>query len=216
MSFKRGVIWLAGAALVLVVLLIGGTALQIYAYSRQSERVHADAIIVLGEGTMGVLPSPVFQERINYALELYREGWAHKIILTGGSPRPNTIADSTVAKSYAAHHGIPAADLLNETQSRNTLQNLSYAKELGAQAGLHSFLIVSDPLHMKRAMTMAHDLGMTAYTAPTPTTRFRSISTKSRFLVSETFLLLGYVLARQFTQPDAASVLVHPLSGMIQ
>jgi uncharacterized SAM-binding protein YcdF (DUF218 family) len=198
LSVKKWLLLLAGSTLVLVVLVIGGTALEIYAYSLQSEHVKTDAIIVLGAATWGNRPSPVFQERINYAVELYRAGWAHKIIMTGGAPTPNDTSPSTVARNYAAQQGIPVADLLTETQSTNTIQNLRYAQAVGAQQGFSTYLIVSDPMHMKRAMTMAYDLGMTAYTAPTPTTRFRSIAAQSGFLFSETFELLGYLFARQF------------------
>ena len=50
-------------------------------------------------------------------------------------------------------------------------------------------IIVSDPLHMKRAMLLAEDAGIKAYSSPTPSTRYVSLRTKIPFLARETFLL---------------------------
>lgn len=59
-------------------------------------------------------------------------------------------------------------------------------------------LIVSDPLHMKRAMLYAKDFGITAYSSPTPTTLYRSRKTKASFLMREVFYYSGYRLTRMF------------------
>jgi uncharacterized SAM-binding protein YcdF (DUF218 family) len=59
---------------------------------------------------------------------------------------------------------------------------------------LKSAIIVSDPLHMKRAMMMADDLGIEAVSSPTPTTRYRSLRTKLGFLVRELYFVHHYVL----------------------
>ncbi len=45
----------------------------------------------------------------------------------------------------------------------------------------------SDPLHLKRAATLAEDLGIQAVTSPTPTSRYRSMGPKLRFLAREIF-----------------------------
>ena len=60
--------------------------------------------------------------------------------------------------------------------------------------GLKSAIIVSDPLHMKRAMMMAAGLGIDAVSSPTPTTRYRSLQTKLGFLVRELYFFHHYVI----------------------
>lgn len=57
-------------------------------------------------------------------------------------------------------------------------------------------IIVSDPLHMKRAMLMAKDYGIDAYSSPTPTSMYRSIKTKLPFLAREEFFYIGYSIVR--------------------
>lgn len=55
-------------------------------------------------------------------------------------------------------------------------------------------LIVSDPLHMKRAMLQAKDYGIDAYSSPTNTSMYKSIKEKTKFLFRELFFLIGYKL----------------------
>ncbi len=177
---------------------VGLTAWSICSYATRSDAVPADAAIVLGAATWGDEPSPAYRERINHALYLYRQGYVGKIIFTGAQDDPSEPPESIVAKRYAVAQGIPEGDILVETSSRITEQNLSYAREVAAGAGLHSVLIVSDPLHMKRAMLMAHDLGMDAHSCPTPTTRYRSLGSRLEFLAREVFFYLGYLVYRPF------------------
>jgi uncharacterized SAM-binding protein YcdF (DUF218 family) len=62
---------------------------------------------------------------------------------------------------------------------------------MGAK-GLRTAVIVSDPLHLKRAASMAADIGIDAVTSPTPTSRYRSFGAKVNFLAREVFYLHGY------------------------
>ena len=59
--------------------------------------------------------------------------------------------------------------------------------------GLNTAIIVSDPIHMKRAMQIARDLGITAYSSPTPSTRYESVNAKLSFLIQETWHTIGYL-----------------------
>lgn len=75
--------------IVVLVLVIAGTALRIYTYSDNSSDTQADAAVVLGAAVWSQGVSPVFRERINHAIELYRRGRVHKIIFTGGQGNRN-------------------------------------------------------------------------------------------------------------------------------
>ena len=63
---------------------------------------------------------------------------------------------------------------------------------------LETAIIVSDPLHMKRAMLMAKDYGIPAYTSPTTTSMYKSLKTKIPFLLREEFFYIGYRIVRIF------------------
>ena len=57
---------------------------------------------------------------------------------------------------------------------------------------MDSAIIVSDPMHMKRAMMMAGDLEVVAVSSPTPTSRYRSFKTKLGFLLREVYFIHHY------------------------
>jgi uncharacterized SAM-binding protein YcdF (DUF218 family) len=73
-----------------------------------------------------------------------------------------------------------------------------YAKQLADTNGINRVLIVSDPLHMKRAMAMASDLGLTADPSPTPSTRYQGLKSQIGLLAHETYYYIGYLLQRPF------------------
>jgi len=148
----------------------------------------ADAIIVLGAAAYDAKPSPVFEERIRHGLDLYRQGYAPKLIFTGGFGGARArFSESQVARRYALKQKIPAEAILIETKSRTTRQNLVEAKVLMKQNDLHKVIVVSDPLHMARALRLSQELGIDALASSTPSTRFRSFHTSWRFLVQEVY-----------------------------
>ena len=184
-----------------LILWIGYLAGSIYFYGSQITTESADAAIVLGAAVWDTEPSPVFRERINHAITLYKTNQVKNVIFTVGQGEVTEQAESIVAKDYAIERGVAAANILTETQSRTTFQNLYYAKQEAEDNQLSQFLIVSDPLHMKRAMLMAQDLDMKAKSSPTLTTRYKSLSAQSEFLRRETLFYSLYLIKRLFEMP---------------
>lgn len=181
-------------ALLSITVTVNYLAWTIYAYPFTAVPVQADAAIVLGAAAWGERPSPVFRERINHAITLYERRAVRKLIFTGAQADASEPAEALVAQQYALARGIPAGDILIETRSHSTQENLYYARQVAQAHHLSRLLIVSDPLHLKRAVLIAQDLGLEAYPAPTPTTRYRSLSSQLRFLSRETYFYAAYLL----------------------
>lgn len=181
-----------------LILLIGLISLRIYSFRNTVSNEPADAAIVLGAAVWGNDLSPVFKERINHALELRRTGKVRKIIFTGGQGNRNELTESSAARKYAIREGISPTDILVEESSHTTYENLVFAREVAVARGLKRVLIVSDPLHMKRAVTMALDLGLDAYPSPTPTTRYQGGAKQLGLLAHETYYYIGYLIRRPF------------------
>ena len=189
---------LAALLLGAILIFILGTALSIASYSEKDETRQADAVIVLGASVYDNSPSPVFCERINHAVELYKDGYVKAIIMTGGVGEGNIRSEADIAREYAEQQGVPADAIFKEESSSITAENLENAKRVMSEQSFSTALIVSDPLHMKRAMLYANDLGMTAYSSPTPTSLYRSWKTRLPFLMREEFFYIGYRLTRLF------------------
>ncbi len=168
---------------------------KIIDYSGRDETPdHADAAIVLGAGTENGEVTPVFAERINHAVSLYREHKVDWVILTGGVSEGNDRSDASIAYTYAVEHGMDADRIMLEESSTTTEENLFGARELLWDHHLKTADIVSDPLHMKRAMLLANDLRLNCYSSPTPTTRYRGFQSCLRFLDREVFFyMLAYL-----------------------
>lgn len=183
-------------ALLLIVLVIVVTSVRIYRYGNLSSDGNADAAVVLGAAVWSNSVSPVFRERINHAIELYRNGRVRKLVFTGGQGNSNEPTEAAAARSYAVANGIPLQDILVEQKSHTTYENIVYAKQVIDSNNLNGVLLVSDPMHMKRAMAMAEDVGLKAFPSPTQTTRYQTWRTQGTELARETFFYLGYSLSR--------------------
>jgi uncharacterized SAM-binding protein YcdF (DUF218 family) len=173
--------------LLLCALWLVGVAAWIVYVGDRDQAAPADAILVLGAAAYDARPSPVFQERIRHALDLYRRGYADTLVFTGGYGYGARFSESQVARRYAMREGVPADAILIETLSRTTYENLREARALMLERGLHRVIVVSDPLHMARALRLARRLGIDAVGSSTPSTRFRSFRTRWQFLAREVY-----------------------------
>ena len=203
---RRRVTKVLKIVVIVALLAIGLTALRIYTYGGTSSDTQADAAVVLGAAVWSQGVSPVFRERINHAIDLYRRRRVHKIIFTGGQGNPNEPTEAAAARDYAVGNGISEHDILIEQRSHTTYENLVYAKQLADVHGLKTVLIVSDPMHMKRAIAMAHDVGLDAYPSPTLTTRYTGFRSQISELSRETFYYLGYMFSSFLQLPSVQTV----------
>jgi uncharacterized SAM-binding protein YcdF (DUF218 family) len=169
-------------------------ALSVLAFAWQRDDQPADAAIVMGAAVYRDRPSPVFRERINHAIDLYQRGKVQALIFTGGRDAYDSIAESEAARTYAVQAGVSEEDIFIETVSTDTEENLGEASRIVALQNFKRVLIVSDPMHMLRAVTVARDVGLDAYPSPTPTSRYRSLWSNFWFWVRESVFYGSYLL----------------------
>jgi len=157
-----------------------------------------DTAIVLGAGITDNKASPIFAARIKHAIVQFKSAKIKTIIFTGSRGRNKKVAESTVARNMALDAGIPKDKILVETKSRTTIANLTEAYKVMQLHSLKSAIIISDPLHMKRAIAIATEIGITAFTSPTPYTRIQSWQAKTKMLLRETYFYFGFLYQRYF------------------
>ena len=184
---RRGLFGWSWRLLLLVVLWLLGVAAYVVWVGERDQAAPADVIIVLGAAAYDARPSPVFEERIRHGIDLHARGLAPRIIFTGGFGTGARFAESEVAKRYALRHDVSPEAILIETLSRTTRQNLQQAAALMRKHHMHRAIIVSDPLHMARALRLARQSGIEALGSSTPTTRFRSWATRWKFRLQEVY-----------------------------
>jgi len=138
---------------------------QIESYAHQDQAAPADAIGVLGAAEYDGRPSPVYRARLDHALELYHRGIAPLIITVGG-PGGDRYTEGSVGAGYLISRGVPEADIIAETQSRNTEESASRIAVIARANGLRRLVVVSDDTHMFRIHAICAANGLDVLTSP--------------------------------------------------
>lgn len=150
---------------------ISRIAEEIRAQSTVDEARPADVIVVLGAAEYRGKPSPVLEARLNHALFLYLQGYAPKILTTGGKGGDPTFTEGEVAHAYLARRGVPSEAILVESEGASTVQSIAAAGEIMRRMSLNSCIVVSDGYHIYRVKKMLEGLGMKVYGSPRPEDR---------------------------------------------
>jgi uncharacterized SAM-binding protein YcdF (DUF218 family) len=172
---------------ILLMLWLAGVALYIVQIGARDDATNADAVIVLGAAAYDAVPSPVFEQRILHGIDLHRRGLAPILIFTGGFGRGARFAEAQVARRYTLRKGVADSAILIETLSHDTRENIAQAAQLMQSHGLRRAIIVSDPMHMSRALRLCQEIGLECLGSPTPTSLYRSAGPRWKFLAKEVY-----------------------------
>jgi uncharacterized SAM-binding protein YcdF (DUF218 family) len=161
LSRALGLILLAAVCIYTVALVM------VLVVSQQDQRRAVDAIVVLGAAQYNGRPSPVLRARLDHALRLYNEGYAPRIVVTGGVGRGDTTSEAIVGRHYLLARDVVPGDVVVQPQGRSTQASMTAVADWLEAEGLHSVLLVSDPFHMYRLRLEARRTNLEAYTSPT-------------------------------------------------
>ena len=150
---------------------VAGAAKAIREQSAVDETKPADVIVVLGAAEYRGKPSPVLEARLNHALFLYLQGYAPRILTTGGKGGDPTFTEGEVAHAYLARRGVPSEAILVESEGESTVQSIAAAAEIMRRMNLHSCIVVSDGYHIFRVKKLLEGEGMKVYGSPRPEAR---------------------------------------------
>lgn len=183
---------LLGAVLI-ALLLVGGTGFRVWQVARADERQPADMIVVLGAAQYNGEPSRVLEARLRHAKTLYDEGLAQHVVTVGGRQVGDQYTEAQASRRWLSEHGVPAERIVAVGSGSDTYGSLRAVAAESSHRGWQTALIVSDPWHSLRARLMAEDFGLYAYASPTrsgPTVWTRE--TQLEQIVRETGALLYY------------------------
>ena len=173
----------------------------------KSKYCKADVIMVLS-GSMypdGSLNS-LTNERLMQGINLYRQKRAPKLMFVGASILAPTksfihatfdpdqtsgladVDDASQMKKTAVQIGVPEIDIILDTTSTHTYENIRNAKQLMEQNGFQSCLIVTSGTHGYRVRKVAQELGLNFSPAFVPNYDHCRIGASDRFALFQSTL----------------------------
>ena len=125
-------------------------------YSKIKE---VDCIVVLGASVWGDRPSPMLEDRLKQAIELYKNNIGPKIIVSGDHGTEYYDEVNTM-KNYLLENGIPAEDIFMDHAGFSTYDSIYRAQAI---FGAKKIVVVTQEYHLYRALYIAKRLGIEAY-----------------------------------------------------
>ena len=139
---------------------IGTTKDRILSVDAAGELAEVDCILVLGCGVWDDgTPSHMLEDRLVRAVELYEQGTAPKLLMSGDHGRED-YDEVNAMKTYAVDAGIPSMDIFMDHAGFSTYESMYRARDV-FQA--ETVVIVSQGYHLYRAIYIARALGLDAY-----------------------------------------------------
>lgn len=158
---KTVILSLLGAGVFLVLglsfLIHISTQASIYASLRDTPEAQTALVpgaSIFSDGTL----SPIFQERVDTALALYKAGKVSKILVSGDNSSVNH-NEVNPAKNYLLDRGVPEEDIFLDHAGFDTYSSLYRAKHI---FGVASITVATQEFHLPRALFIARKLGIPA------------------------------------------------------
>ncbi|MBN2678487.1 MAG: YdcF family protein [Anaerolineaceae bacterium] len=135
----------------------------------------ADALVVLGGGTespqypRSMVEVNAAGDRVIYAAQLYKEGKASFILVSGGSNPSLDARTSSPAEDMSTilgMLGIPQDVIWVQPNSINTAEDALYSSRMLRDAGINRVILVTSAIHMPRSVDLFIAQGIEVIPAP--------------------------------------------------
>lgn len=112
----------------------------------QDKLEKADVILTLAGDSNG--------ERVAQAVELYKQKWAPKILMSGG-PAIWHLTYAQNMRRQATSLGVPSQAVLLEDKSKSTFEDIEFSLPILKKLKVKTIILVSSPFHMRRSSLVA-------------------------------------------------------------
>lgn len=119
-----------------------------------------DCILVLGCGVYSDgNPTPMLNDRLTRAVELYEAGWSEKLLMSGDN-RSKYYNELATMHRVAREAGVPYSAIALDYAGLNTYDSVYRARDI---FGAKRIVIVTQAYHLYRALYLARALGLEAW-----------------------------------------------------
>jgi len=187
--FRRAIAFLLLLVIVIPIFAIGKTW---YAANNPTIR-KGEVIVVLGAAQLDGRPGLTLEARLTEAKRIYELGLAEKIITVGGGAPGDRTTEAAAGRNWLMQHGIKYANLKAIEVGRDTLTSTkAYVAEM-RDRNIKNVIIVTDPFHCLRAMTMANDRQVIASCSPVQSGPNSLANSGFKYLIREAAAYLAYI-----------------------
>lgn len=191
--FRRFVVLTAWLLLAVMLYLLVNFALVWRTSSRDLARP-AEAILVLGAAQYQGRPSRVFQARLDHAANLYNQGLASVIVVTGGKQSGDALSESNTAYNYLRQQGIAETALRQEVDGTTSYESVAASARILEREGIDDVILVSDGWHLERSAAIARGVGLHPLPSPTPTSPYSQVGALRQMLRETAGVALGRLI----------------------
>ncbi len=153
----------------------------------------ADVIVVLGAAQLNGKPGETLEARLVEAKRIYELGYAPLIITVGAGAPGDRTTEATSGKYWLRMNGVPAKDIIAIEEGRDTLVSTKAFASIMKKRYVSDVIIVTDPYHCKRAMSMADDQGVVSTCSPVQTGPNTLAKSGYKYLLREVSAYLAYI-----------------------
>ena len=121
-----------------------------------------DAVIVLGSGIRGELLTVGLKNRLDRAVEIYRDNPDTIIIVSGGQGPQEDITEALAMERYLLGCGVESDKIIKEEQATSTYENFDYSRQILEELFGEEYKVafVTNEYHIFRASSLAKIAGI--------------------------------------------------------
>jgi uncharacterized SAM-binding protein YcdF (DUF218 family) len=135
----------------------------------------------------------VLTARLKETARIYESNFAPKIFTLGSGAPGDRFTEAGAGRTWLISRGIPRKVITAIPKGRDTFESIEAFTKVASRAKIKDIIIVTDPYHCLRSMTMANDQGFVATCSPTRVGIASLEKAGFRYLVREAGAYLVYV-----------------------
>lgn len=188
--------WIRRTITVIVILALIGPAYgvsQVWRAANNSIVRQADVIVVLGAAQLDGKPGEALEGRLVEAKRIYQLKYAPLIITVGAGAPGDRTTEAASGKYWLRTNGVSGRNVIAVPEGRDTLTSTKAYAEVMKKRYVSDVIIVTDPFHCVRAVTMANDQGILGTCSPVQTGPNTLDNSGYRYLIREAAAYLAYI-----------------------
>lgn len=188
--------WIRRTITVIVILALIGPAYgvsQVWRAANNPIVRQADVIVVLGAAQLDGKPGEALEGRLVEAKRIYQLKYAPLIITVGAGAPGDRTTEAASGKYWLRTNGVSGRNVIAVPEGRDTLTSTKAYAEVMKKRYVSDVIIVTDPFHCARAVTMANDQGILGTCSPVQTGPNTLDNSGYRYLIREAAAYLAYI-----------------------